>query len=81
MKLKITIPESLDDIKVSQYQKFIRTTDKSEDDAFIARQLVGIFCNIPDSVVDSIKATDYKSIVNTIKKVLEEKPEFNQRFK
>lgn len=81
MKVKITIPESLSDIKVSQYQKFVRTTEGSKDDNFIARQLVGIFCNIPDDIVDSIRATDYKSIVNSITKILEEKPKFTQRFR
>ena len=81
MKLKLTIPESLDDIKLSQCQKFHRTTEGSEDNAFVARQMVGIFCNIPDEVVDKIKATDYNNIVQDISKVLEQEPKFKQTFK
>lgn len=76
MKVNINVPTSLSDIKLSQYQKFVRTTKDSEDENFITRQMVGIFCNVPDKVVDNIKASDYDSIVEDISKVLSEKPIF-----
>ena len=81
MKVKITIPERLEDIKLSQYQKFLRTTKSSQDENFIVRQMVGIFCNIPDDVVGSIRANDYEGIVSQITNVLEQKPTFVQQFK
>jgi hypothetical protein len=81
MKVKLTIPTELKDIKLSQYQKFIKTTKDSEDSNFIARQMVAIFCGISDELVDSIKAKDYESIVSDISKVLEEKPKLVERFK
>jgi len=81
MKVKLTIPTELKDIKLSQYQKFIKTTKDSEDNNFIARQMVAIFCDIPDDIVDSIKAKDYEGIVNDISKVLEEQPKHVERFK
>ena len=74
MKVKIKIPETLSEIKLSQYQKFIKTTKDIEDENFIARQMVGIFCNIPDEVVKSIRAKDYDEIIASISKVLEQKP-------
>ena len=80
MKIELTIPTKLSDIKLSQYQKFARTTKDSEDDNFIARQIVGIFCNIPDNVVGKIKAKDFESIVTDITEVLGQKPEFNPKF-
>ena len=81
MKLKLVIPNSLSDIKLSQYQKFIRTTKDSEDDSFIARQMVGIFCGIPDDIVGSIRASDYDEIIRQISKVLKETPKHKQTFK
>jgi len=81
MNVKITIPTTLSDIKLSQYQKFIKTTKDSKDDNFIARQMVGIFCNVTDEVVGLIKANDFDNIVNDISKVLEQKPVFIDRFK
>ena len=79
-QVKITIPTKLSEIKLSQYQKFARTTKDSEDDKFIARQIVGIFCDIPDTVVGQIKAKDFESIVTDITNVLSIKPEFKTKF-
>ena len=81
MKVKIKVPTSLRDIKLSQYQKFVRTTKDSEDDYFIARQMVGIFCNIPDNVVDQIVAKDFNQIVEDISAILKTKAEFKTRIK
>lgn len=66
MRVKIEVPDSLKDIKLSQYQKFIRTTKDSEDERFIAKQLVGIFCDIPDELVNSLSFTDFDRIKNII---------------
>jgi len=81
MKLKVKIPTDLSDIKLSQYQKFIRTTKDSEDDAYIARQMVAIFCNLSDKLVDSIKAKDYNGIIEDINKVLTQEPKFKTTFR
>ena len=81
MKVKLTIPTQLKDIKLSQYQKFIKTTKDSDDENFIARQIVAIFCNITDEVVDMIKAKDYESIVKQITEVLNDKPQHVLKFK
>ena len=74
MKVKVIVPSSLADIKLSQYQKFLKTTDKSEDEVFINKQLVGIFCNLSDDIVKSIAKKDYDAIVQDLYKVLEQKP-------
>lgn len=81
MKLKVKVPTSLKDIKLSQYQKFIRTTKDSEDENFIARQMVGIFCNLPDSVINSMKPKDFDNIVSDIVNVLSSKSELVTTFK
>jgi hypothetical protein len=81
MKVKITQPTSLKDIKLSQYQKFIRTTKDSEDNNFVTRQMISIFCNVQDKVVGQIKASDYDSIVEDLTKVLELKPKFIPTFR
>lgn len=70
MKVKLTIPEGLADIKLSQYQKFLKTTKDIEDVGFVYRQMVGIFCNVSDSLVNNIKRKDYDDIVEQISSVL-----------
>ena len=81
MKIKVTIPTSLEDIKLSQYQKFLKTTEKSEDNDWINKQIVGIFCNLPDDIVKKLPKRDFNSIVNSITKVLNEKPELKKIIK
>lgn len=81
MKFELTIPTDLSDIKLSQYKKFVRTTKDSEDEAFIGKQMIGIFCGIPDDLVNNIKAKDYDAIINAISEVLKQKPTFVPTFK
>ena len=81
MKVPIRIPTELSEVKLSQYQKFLKTTKDSEDEYFISRQLVGIFCNLPDSVVGQLKTKDYNNIVNKVTELLSKKPEFQPKFK
>lgn len=70
MKIKVKVPTSLSDIKLSQFQKFLRTTKDSEDERFIARQMVGIFCNLSDDLVDKIRKKDYDVMVSDLTNVL-----------
>lgn len=80
MNVKIKVPTSLKDIKLSQYQKFLRTTQDNEDAEFINRQLVGIFCNLTDDLVFSMARKDFVNIVNDLSKVLQETPEVQTKF-
>ena len=73
MKLKVTIPTSLADIKLSQYQKFIKTTKDSEDANFINRQMIGIFCNVPDSAIGKLRKLDYDEMILKVTEVLNSK--------
>jgi hypothetical protein len=70
MKVKITVPTSLSEIKLSQYQKFLRTTKDSEDINFINKQIVGIFCDLPDDVVNSITQKSFDEICVDITNLL-----------
>lgn len=70
MKVKVTIPSSLKDIKLSQYQKFIRTTEGKEDINYINRQMVSIFCNIKAEYIGKIKKSDYDEMIEQVEKIL-----------
>jgi len=80
MKIEIKVPSSLSDIKLSQYQKFIRTTKDSEDENYVARQMVLIFCNLTDNIVDKMKPRDYESIVEDLTNVLTQDAELVTKF-
>ena len=75
MNVKIKVPTSLSDIKLSQYQKFIKLTKDVEDNAYISRQLVAVFCNLTDKLVLQMAKKDFNSIVDVLCGILQDKPE------
>jgi len=74
MKVKLIVPSSLRDIKLSQYQKFIKATKDSDDSEYINRQLIASLCNLTDDLVLKMSRKDYNSILESLLKILEEKP-------
>jgi hypothetical protein len=81
MNVKIKVPTSLSDIKLSQYQKFIRQTKDKEDSIYIVRQLVSIFCNLNDNLVLKMTKKDFNNIVDVLTSILNEKPEVKHIIK
>jgi len=81
MKISLTIPTTLNDIKLSQYKEFIEATKDNEDVDYINRKTISIFCNIDESLVGKMKKSDFNDALETIAKALEQKPKFVERFK
>ena len=80
MKVTINIPESLSEISLLQYQKWLKISDKNEDDNFLKQKMIEIFCNIPLKQVLNIKANDIDTIVEDINKIFLLEPKFKDRF-
>jgi len=81
MKFKLNIPESLSEIKLKDYQKYLKVVeDNPEATEFINIKLVEIFCHIKINDVNAIKVNDFTDIVNDIGKVFDIKKKFKQRF-
>lgn len=80
MKAYIDVPDSLSDIKLRQYQKFVKETKDNEDTDFIQNKIIEIFCNVRASDVNKIKYTDIKKISNRVNKLFEEKPALVRNF-
>ena len=80
-KVKITIPTSLADIKLKDYQRYIKIYNDNKDAAdFLNLKLVEIFCGLKLKDVNQIKVQDFEMILKDITKVFESKPVFKQRF-
>ena len=80
MKAYIDVPDSLSDIKLRQYQKFVKETKDNEDTDFIQNKIIEIFCNVRATDVKKIKYTDIKKISDRINKLFEEKPALVRNF-
>lgn len=81
MKAKITIPSSLDEITLKQYQEFIKAQDSSNDDEFIAMKMVSIFCNVTMNEASLISYASIIEIVQHLNTLFSAKHEIVRRFK
>ena len=82
MEIKITVPTSLSEIPLKDYQQFMKVAkDKDQDDLFIRQKMVQIFCHIPLLAVTKMKRKDFNSVVATLIEVLDEKPKHKDVFK
>lgn len=80
MKLTINIPESLNEVTLRQYQKWLKIAEGKEVDNFLQQKMVEIFCNIELKQVLQIKAIDINNICENITKLFEQKPKFITKF-
>lgn len=80
MKLTINIPESLNEVTLKQYQKWLKIAEGKEVDNFLQQKMVEIFCNIELKQVLQIKAIDINNICENITKLFEQKPKFINKF-
>jgi hypothetical protein len=81
MKVEITIPDSIAEIPLVNYQKFLKLQENSDDQEFIAQKMIEIFCGIELKDVAKIKYNDMNSLVQHFNKIFSVKPVFYQRFK
>jgi len=81
MKAEISIPESLSEVSLSNYQKLIDVTNKNpEAYDFIQQKTIELICNIPFDLVTKIKLKDFNSLVKDVNILLEEKTKLLTRF-
>ena len=81
MKIKINVPESLNEITLSQYQKWLNISEGKEMDMFLQQKMIEIFCNVPLKQVLGIKAIDINNICTMLHNMFQQKPKFKDRFK
>ena len=81
MKFDIEIPDSLDEITLEQYQKFLKIQDNNDDEKFLSVKMVEIFCGIRADHVLMMRATDIKSVVQILSEMLNVTPKLKTMFK
>ena len=80
MKLTINIPETLNEVTLKQYQKWLKIAEGKELDSFLQQKMIEIFCNIPLKNVLQIKASDINNITEELTKLFSNTPKFIDRF-
>jgi hypothetical protein len=81
MKLEITIPNSLSEITLEQYQKYLKISEKVTDEKFLASKMIEIFCNVTLADTMRMKFADVNAICDILIGMFNEKPNLRRHFK
>jgi hypothetical protein len=81
MKIELTIPTTLNDIKLAQYQKFLSIAKDNEEGEFLQQKMVQLFCGIDLKDVAQIRYKDVAEITANINSLFTKENAFIQRFK
>jgi len=80
MKIKISIPESLNEITLDQFQRFDKLTKENEPSEFVNQKTIEIFCNIQLKEIAKISYQSSKEILEHLNGLFEKKHKFVQSF-
>lgn len=80
MKVKILVPDALEDITLGQYQKFLKISEENKDSLFLNQKMVEIFCDLELKEVMNIKYKSLEKIVLHLTTLFQQKPKFKQSF-
>ena len=81
MTIKLTIPTSLKDITLDQYQRFMYVTENNKDEEFITQKMIEIFCRVPLHLVTQLPLIEVKLISESLEKVFAEQPKLQRIIK
>ncbi len=80
MKIKLTVPTDLSEIRLSQYQKYYKIQEDNQDESFLATKMIEIFCDISHKDSFRMKLRDVTKVTNILGDMFEQKPQLKKRF-
>jgi hypothetical protein len=82
MKIKLNIPESLSEITLAQYQKWVKIVEKEEQlTTFYQQKMIEIFCKANLKEIMQMRIKDVEEITTHLDNLFKEKSEFKALFK
>jgi len=80
MKIEIQVPAKLSDISLEKYQTFMSIKESNEDEDFIGKKMISIFCGIKMSHVGMMKKHSVDEVAEVFLNIFSTVPKFQQRF-
>lgn len=77
MELKVTVPTTLSEITLDQYQRFARLQG---DEEFLTHKMLEIFCGVPLADLPNVRIKDVSHVSKHIVQMLNEKPKLTTKF-
>ena len=81
MNIEINVPNSLSEITLGQYQKFLKIAENNQEGNFLDAKMIEIFCGIPLSDSYKLKMSSVVAIVDILNEMLNTTPNHVERFK
>ena len=80
MQVEILVPDTLSEITLEQYQKFLKIQDNNEDETFLAVKMIEIFCGIRGDHIMKMKASSIRDIAGILTDMFNQKPPLVREF-
>ena len=81
MKVEVYIPDTLSEITLGQYQKYLKIQSENEDENFLAIKMIEIFCGLRGDTIMAMKANSIKDVTMILTDMFNEKPQLVKEFK
>jgi hypothetical protein len=81
MKLELNIPTHLSEIKLAQYQKFLKIAEQNEESEFLHQKMVQYFCGVDLRDIANIKHKQVMEITASISEMFKVSHKLIPRFK
>tara|TARA_R100001440_G_C2488228_1_gene114581 strand:+ start:42 stop:695 length:654 start_codon:yes stop_codon:yes gene_type:complete len=72
MRIKITIPEKLNDITLEQYQEFLKLQENEKDEYILGSKMIEIFCKVPYKNIFEYRVSHINSITKQLTKIFDQ---------
>ena len=80
MAFKIKVPNSLSEISLEKFQKYMKLRDENDNEEFLSYKAIELFCGIPLSDVYKLTLESVESISEVLSKMFNEQPKHLERF-
>ena len=80
MNIQVLTPDSLSEITLEQYQKYLKIQAQNEDETFLAIKMIEIFCGLRGDTIMKIKASSIREITEILTKMFNERPPLVREF-
>ena len=78
-EITLSVPTSLDDIQLWQYQEYLEVVD-NDDVQYVNKKLIELFCGVSMDDVDSIPIVEVEKVLGVLKKAFEEESDLVKHF-
>lgn len=81
MKVEVYIPDTLSEITLDKYQRYLKIQGNNTDENFLAIKMIEIFCGLRGDTIMQLKAKSIKDITLILSDMFTEKPQLVREFK